>query len=161
IFLYFYGRYREGDHKFLYFAVIAGAFCFYTHGLGQILMTVTGLALFIVDFRYHIHPNQRKTVLLGFGLALIMVLPFARYYLAHPSEAAEQVKRRNSYWSDGSLSALDKISQFAGQYFYGLNPMYWYIPNNNTDIDRHTMLNYGNGLLLTFPLMLVGFYQIF
>lgn len=159
IFLYCYGRYRDGNLKYLYFAVIAGALCFYTHGLGQILMSVTGFALFVVDFRYHIHPDQRKTVLLSFGLALLLLLPFARYYLAHPTEAAEQVKRRGSYWSDSSLTSLDKLSNFGQQYLYGLNPLYWYLPNN-TDIDRHTMLNYGNGLLLTFPLMLAGLVQV-
>ena len=79
----------------LYFAIVAGGLCFYTHGLGQILMGVTGLALFIVDFRYHIHPKRRKTVLLGLGLAIILLLPFVRYYLAHPTEAADQIKKRN------------------------------------------------------------------
>jgi hypothetical protein len=161
IFLYFYSRYRRGDLRSLYIAVFAGALCFYTHGLGEILMGVTGLALLIVDFRFHIHPRQRKTVLLGFGLAIILLLPFVRYYLAHPNETAEQVKRRGSYWADSSLTSIEKIQNFLVQYTYGLNPIYWYFPNN-VDIDRHRMLGfwYGNGLWLTLPLEIVGLFQI-
>jgi len=161
IFLYLYGRYRKGDLRSLYYAVVAGALCFYTHGLGEILMGVTGLALFIVDFRYHIHPKRRKTVLLGLGLAIILLLPFARYYLAHPAEAAEQVKRRGSYWSNTGLTLSDKILDFFGQYTLGLNPWYWYSPVNHIDLDRHRMLGYGNGLWFTFPFALAGLFQIF
>jgi MFS family permease len=163
IFLYFYGCYRKGDLRSLYFAIIAGALCFYTHGLGQILMGVTGLALFIVDFRYHIHRRQRKTVLLGLLLAIILLLPFARYYLAHPTEAADQVKKRGSYWSlpDEALPLHGKILEFFKQYTLGLNPWYWFTPHNGIDFDRHRMLGWGNGLWITLPFVVVGLFQIF
>jgi hypothetical protein len=160
MFLYFYGRYRKGDLRSLYFAVLAGALCFYTHGLGQFLMGFTGLALLIVDFRYHIHPRQRKTVLFGFILGIVFLLPFVRYLLAHPTEAVEQVKRRNSYWSNSSLTLNTKFLDFLGQYFYGLNPIYWYL-QNDIDFDRHVMKGLGDGLLITLPFMLIGFFQIF
>ncbi len=162
MFIYFYGRYRKGDLRSLYLAIFSAALCFYTHGLGQILTGTTGLLLLIVDFRYHIHRDRRKTILLGFVLALILLLPFVRYYLAHPTEIAEQVKRRNSYWSNSSLSTPDKMLNFLGQYFYGLNPMYWYL-QNDIDFDRHVMRGTGiaNGLLIALPFMLVGFFQIF
>jgi hypothetical protein len=162
MFIYFYGRYRKGDMRALYFAILGAALCFYTHGLGQILTGVTGVALFVIDFRYHIHPKRRITVLLGLGLAIILLLPFARYYLGHPTEIAEQVKRRNSYWSDTGLTLPAKILEFVGQYFYGLNPMYWYF-TNDVDINRHKMMGVGiaDGLLITLPFMLVGFFQIF
>ncbi len=161
MFLYFYGRYRKGDLRSLYLAIFAAALCFYTHGLGQILTGVTGLALFIVDFRYHIHPKRRITILIGLALAIILLLPFARYYVANPTEIAEQVKRRNSYWSNPALSTPEKILEFLGQYFYGLNPIYWYFPND-IDFDRHIMVGLGgNGLLVALPFVVVGFFQIF
>ena len=162
MFLYFYGRYRKGDLRSLYFAVFTGALCFYTHGLGEILMGVSGLALFIVDIRYHFQRRQRKTVLLGFGLAILLALPFVRYYLAHPSESTDQVKRRGSYWADTGIPAIQKITNFATQYAYGLNPLYWYFPSS-VDLPRHKMLGvfYGNGLWATMPFYLVGLYQIF
>ncbi|MBL8080325.1 MAG: hypothetical protein JNM55_20310 [Anaerolineales bacterium] len=158
IFLYFYGRYRDGNLKSLYAAIVFGALAFYTHGLGQILMSVTGMALFIVDFRYHIHPDRRKTFLLGLGLILILLLPFVRYYLAHSSESIEQVKRRGSYWMNNGLTSVQKLGEFFKQYLYGLNPMYWYF-HNPVDIERHVMKGYGNGLLITLPFALVGFIQ--
>lgn len=160
MFLYFYGRYRKGDMRALYFAVVAAALGFYTHGLGQILNGVTALALFITDFRYHIHPKRRKTIFIGLFLAILLLLPFARYYFGHPTEIAEQVKRRQSYWSDISLTTPQKILEFLGQYFYGLNPLYWYFPNN-IDLDRHKMLGYNDGLIITLPFMLIGWYQLF
>jgi hypothetical protein len=160
IFLYFYARYRAGYLRSLYWAIIAGALAFYAHGLGQILMSVTGLALFIVDFRYHIHPDRRKTVLNGLLLGAILLLPFARYYWAHPNEAAAQVKRRGSYWSNDSLTFAQKMGQFFGQYGYGLSPSYWYFPNP-VDIIRHIMYKYGNGLWYTLPLVVVGLIQSF
>lgn len=162
LFLYFYGRYRKGDMRSLYLAVLAAALCFYTHGLGQILTGSTGAMLLIIDFRYHIHRDRRKTVLLALVLGIILLLPFVRYYLGHPTEIADQVKRRNSYWSLRTLSLPEKILEFLNQYFYGLNPMYWYLPND-IDFDRHIMVGTGiaNGLLITFPFMVIGFFQIF
>jgi hypothetical protein len=160
MFLYFYGRYRKGDMRSLYVAIFTAALCFYTHGLGQILTGITGLALFVIDFRYHIHPKRRATVLIGVGLALILLLPFVRYYLAHPTEIAEQIKRRGSYWSNPALPLPDKMLNFLGQYFYGLNPVYWYF-ENDIDFDRHIMRGLNNGLLITLPFMIIGFFQIF
>ena len=158
IFLYFYSRYRTGHLRSLYWAIIAGALTFYTHGLGQILMGVSGLALFIVDFRYHIHPDRRKTVLYGVLMGTILLLPFARYYLAHPGEAVDQVKRRGSYWVDVNLNLLQKIGAFFKQYLYGLSPSYWYF-KNPVDIIRHTMGEYGNGLWYTLPFLAIGLFQ--
>lgn len=155
IFLYFYSRYRAGKLRALYWAILAGALTFYTHGLGQILMGGTGMGLFIVDFRYHLHPERRKTVLNGLLLGAILLLPFARYYLVHPGETAAQVKRRGSYWVNENLSFIQKVGEYLGQYTYGLNPAYWYLPNK-IDLNRHIMYQYGNGLLATLPLVVVG-----
>lgn len=155
LFLYFYGRYRAGYLRSLYWALLAGALAFYTHGLGQILMTVTGLALFIVDFRYHFHRDRRRTVLWGLALGVVLLLPFVRYYWAHPGEAAAQMQRRGSYWSNTGLPLAEKIWQFLGQYTYGLSPLYWYLPNK-VDISRHIMYQYGDGLWYTLPLVVVG-----
>lgn len=159
LFLYFYSRYRDGHLRSLYAAIFAGALAFYTHGLGQILMTITGLALFITDFRYHIHPNQRKTVLISLVLGLILLLPFVRYYLAHVTESASQIKRRGSYWFNDELTTPQKFYEFLSQYFYGLNPLYWYF-NNSVDLSRHIMKGLGNGLLITLPFALLGFIKV-
>ncbi len=155
MFLYFYGRYREGHLRSLYWAIVAAALAFYTHGLGQILTGVTGLMLFLVDIRYHLHPDRRKTILNGLLLVAILLLPFVRYYIAHPGEAAAQVKRRGSYWTDGNLTTVQKMGEFFGEYIKGLSPAYWYT-KNNIDLSRHIMNGYGNGLWYTFPFLLLG-----
>jgi len=159
IFLYFYGRYRDGHLQSLYFAIIAGALAFYTHGLGQILMAITGTALFFTDLTYHIHPDRRKTILWAFVLGVVLLLPFARYYLAHPNESLEQVQRRNSYWFNGNLTLSQKTLEFIKQYTYGLNPLYWYF-KNPVDLERHVMKGYGHGLLITLPFALIGFIKV-
>jgi len=158
LFLYFYSRYRTAHLRSFYWAILAGALTFYTHGLGQILMGVSGVILFIVDYRYHTHPDQRKTVLNGILLGGLLLLPFARYYLAHPFEAAGQVKRRGSYWTNDNLTFLQKLLEFLRQYFYGLNPQYWYI-KNRVDLNRHIMNGYGNGWIFTLPFLVIGLIQ--
>jgi 4-amino-4-deoxy-L-arabinose transferase-like glycosyltransferase len=156
IFLYYYCRYRDGDLRSLYAAIFAGALTFYTHGLGQVLMGVTGLALALIDLPYHLHPQRRRTVLLGLGLAVLLLLPFVRYYLAHSGESLSQIKRRGSYWTNDNLTVLQKMWEFIQQYAYGLNPFYWYF-QNTVDIDRHIMKGYGNGLWFTLPFAVTGF----
>ena len=158
IFLYFYSRYRAGHLRSFYWAIIAAALTFYTHGLGEILIGVSCLAFFIIDFRYHIHPDRRKTVLYGLLLGALLLLPYVRYLIDHPGESADQLKRRGSYWIDGNLNLLQKIGDFFKQYAYGLSPSYWYF-KNPVDIDRHIMKGYGNGLWYTIPFLAIGLYQ--
>jgi hypothetical protein len=158
LFLYFYSRYRAGHLRSLYWAIIAAALAFYTHGLGQILTGVSGIILFVIDYRYHTHPNQRKTIQKALLLGVILLLPFIRYYLAHPGEAAGQVKRRGSYWSNENLALYAKLGEFFKQYALGLNPFYWYF-KNSIDLSRHIMKDYGNGLPITIPFFVIGLIQ--
>ena len=158
IFLYFYSRYRAGHLRSFYWAIIAACLTFYTHGLGEILIGVSCLAFFIIDFRYHIHPDRRKTILYGIFLGAVLLLPYARYLIDHPGESVDQLKRRGSYWVDGNLNLLQKLGDFFKQYIYGLSPSYWYF-KNPVDIDRHIMDGYGNGLWYTIPFLAIGLYQ--
>jgi hypothetical protein len=48
-----------------------------------------------------------------------------------------------------------KLSHFASEYLYGLNPQYWFFPNQH-DLDRHLMKDYGHLLLVTLPFFLIG-----
>ena len=155
MFLYFYSRYRTGDIHYIYYALVAGALTFYTHGLGQILMGVTGIALLVMDFRYHFAAERRKIILRATGLLVLLSLPFARYYIAHPDEAAGQMMRRQSYWTNPDFTSLGKLAEFFHQYINGLNPIYWYSPDS-VDLIRHVMKGYGNGLWFTLPLAVLG-----
>ena len=155
IFLYFYSRYRAGESQYIYAALVAGALAFYTHGLGQILIGITGLALLLMDFRYHFAAERRKIILKAAGLLVLLLLPFVRYYLAHPGEAADQMMRRQSYWTSLDLNFGGILMEFFHQYSYGLVPLYWYFPNS-VDLSRHIMKGYGNGLWFTLPLAFIG-----
>jgi 4-amino-4-deoxy-L-arabinose transferase-like glycosyltransferase len=153
-FLYFYLRYRCLAPRYLYAAIVCGALTFYTHGLGQVLMGVTGLLLLLADLRYHW--QQRVTVQRGFLLLVVLALPYARYALAHPAAFGEQLRQRDSYWVQPGLALVDKLRTFGSEYAYGLSPAYWYLGNNGRDLERHAMNGYGNLWLPTLPFALVG-----
>jgi hypothetical protein len=153
-FLYFYLRYRCLAPRSLYPAIVCGALTFYTHGLGQMLMGITGLLLFLADLRYHW--QQRATVQRGILLLLVLALPYLRYALAHPTAFGEQLRQRDSYWVEPGLALLEKLRIFGREYAYGLSPAYWYLGNNGRDLERHAMNGYGNLWLPTLPFALVG-----
>jgi hypothetical protein len=159
LFIYFYCRYRDGHDFDLFFAILTGALAFYTHGLGQILISISGVALLVVDFRYHFAASRRKTMLWALLLLGLCLLPFVRYYLAHPGEAADQMARRSSYWLNEDLNLLQKLQEFFTQYLIAFNPMYWYAPNN-VDLIRHTMKGYANELWVMAPFMALGLVQM-
>ena len=159
IFLYCYLEYRAGRQGYLYAAVIAGAAAFYTHGLGQVLIGVSGLALFIIDFRYHIRTEARRSLYYAAGLVGLMALPYLRYQFAHPDVTAGELSQRGSYLVDSGLTLLQKSWQFIQLYTYGLNPLYWYLPNDH-DLVRHVMKGYGHIWIATLPFALCGLYRV-
>ena len=48
----------------------------------------------------------------------------------------DQLRMRGSYWLDQNLSISQKFIQFGKQYLTGLNPVYWFVPNNPQDLIR-------------------------
>jgi len=154
-FIYFYLRYRTDQPQALYGAVVLGALTFYTHGLGQLLMGLTGLALLLSDLPYHWHPARRPIILRALVLALVLALPYIRYATTHPSATLEQLRQRGSYWTNLNLTLPDKLLSFAKEYTYGLSPTFWYFPNGR-DLIRHVMKGYGHLLWPTLPFALIG-----
>lgn len=153
IFIYCYLRYRVGAPRFLYGAVVAGALVFYTHGLGQMLIGVTSVALFLSDLRYH--AQHRATVLRALGLAVLLAVPYFRYIIAHSDTYFINLRQRDSYWTNLDLSLPDKLRRFASEYLYGLSPQFWFFPNNR-DLQRHVMKGYGHLLWPTLPFAALG-----
>lgn len=152
VFLYAYLMYRENNTRFLYAAVISGALAFYTYTPLRMIMLVTALLLFISDFRYHW--QHRGVLLRGLGLAALLALPFARFYINHPDASAWQLRLLNSYWL-ANEPLLEKLRTYLLKYASGLDPFYWYFPHHQ-DLARHTMPGYGHLLRLTLPLGLLG-----
>jgi len=152
VFLYAYLMYLEGNTRFLYAAVISGALAFYTYTPMRMIMLVSALLLFVSDFRYHW--QHRGVVLRGLGLAVLLALPFARFYINHPDASAWHLRLLNSYWL-ANAPLLEKLSTYLQKYASGLDPFYWYFPHQQ-DLARHTMPGYGHLLRLTMPLGLLG-----
>jgi len=151
-FLYFYLRYRYISPKALFGALVMGALVFYTYSPGQLIIVVTGVFLLFSDLRYHW--QNRKVALWGLLVIAVLVLPYARYSLAHPTALMQQLSTRAPYWTE-SISVFQKLGRYFSDYAYGLNPLYWFIPNQH-DLDRHLMKGYGHLLLATLPLLAIG-----
>jgi hypothetical protein len=151
-FLYFYLRYRYISPKALYGALVMGALVFYTYSPGQLIIVVTGILLLFSDIRYHW--QNRKIALRGLMLLAILVLPYLRYVIAHPQALTQQLSTRAPYWSQ-NIPLIDKLRHYFSDYAYGLNPSYWFIPNQH-DLERHLMKGYGNLLITTLPLFILG-----
>ncbi|MFN2302556.1 MAG: ArnT family glycosyltransferase [Anaerolineales bacterium] len=171
-FLYFYIRYRQGHAPSLLIALTFGALAFYAYSPGQVIMVVTGIALLIVDSRYHW--QNRKISLLGLGLLILLSLPFLRFSLTEGQERFQHLIVLNSYWVK-PIPLYEKILNYFTRYLKGFNPFYWFWPNpsfiqslwpqvrlpswlfsNQLDLDRHTMRGYGHLLWVTFPFWVSG-----
>ncbi len=152
-FLYFYLLYRTENPRHLYAAVGAGALAWYSYSGMRMVVLVTCLLLFLSDLKYHW--QQRAVLLRGLGLAFVLFLPFIRFLINHPDASDWQMRLLGSYWIV-DMPFIEKLGNFAAEYFHGLDPLYWYLPNR-WDLSRHLMLGYGHLLRPTLPL---GFFGI-
>ncbi len=154
IFLYFYLGYRLRSPRQLYLAIAAGALVFYIHGLGQFLIAASGILLLLVDLPYHW--KNRKVVLLGLALILLLALPYYRFARTNAGMFEEQMRMRGSYWLDQNLNLTQKLAHFGSEYLTGLNPLYWFQPGPGRDLIRHHMKGYGNLSIFQLPFLLFG-----
>jgi hypothetical protein len=151
-FLYSYLLYRYRSAQFLYLAFMFSALAFYSYSPGQIVIGLTGALLLLSDARYHW--QHRRTALGALGLGVLLALPYLRFRLAHPGAPFDQLRILGSYWVQ-SILLKDKLTQFGSEYLYGLNPAYWFIPNER-DLPRHLMKGYGHMLVIFLPFALLG-----
>ena len=152
LFLYFYLHYRLKNRKILPLAIFFGALAFYAYSPLQLVVVLTGAALLFADWRYH---WQDKRVLLAGLLTLVLAaLPYALFRLNHPDALARHLSQLRSYWiSEAALPV--KAGAFLRNYLRGLDPRYWFFPND-TDLIRHQMKGMGHFPLLSLPLVLLG-----
>ena len=147
--------YRHKSPRYLYLTVLLGALSFYTYSPGQVIMPVTALGLLLSDWRYHW--ENRRTVLIGMGLAVVLALPYVRYMVNNPSTPFAHLHTLYSYWFE-KIPLSNKIARYFSEFGVGLSPWYWYIPNER-DLSRHLMKGYGNIMLATLPFALLGMAQ--
>jgi hypothetical protein len=152
-FLYFYMLYRKRSPRVLHLALLFGGLAFYSYSAGQLVVVGTGIFLLISDLRYHW--ENRRNSMIGLGVLVLLALPYLRFQLSFSGETYYHLRMLDSYWlRDISLS--EKLSIFMDNYKRGLNPGYWYSPNNN-DLIRHLMKDYGHILKTTLPFAILGF----
>jgi hypothetical protein len=151
-FLYAYLLYRCKSPRYLYLAIGTAALAFYAYSPGQIVIGLTGLLLLLSDARYHW--ENRRLMLRGLGLLLLLALPYIRFRLGHPEAPFDHLRRLGSYWAEPNPLG-EKIRQYVSEYLYGLSPGYWFVPNER-DLQRHQMKGYGNLLRASLPFFAVG-----
>jgi len=151
-FLYAYFLYRYRSPHYLYYSILLGALAFYSYNPGQVVIVLTGLLFLFSDARFHW--QNRRFLLRGSALLLILTLPYLRFWSDHPGTTLEHLRTLDSYWLQ-SIPLTEKISRFGSEYLLGLNPGYWFIPNQR-DLARHLMKGYGHILFVFLPFLGLG-----
>jgi hypothetical protein len=150
--LYFYLRYRQGDTRYLYLSILFASLGFYSYNPGQLIIPGLALLLVVLDARYHW--AHKSTVIKGFVLVLLCMLPYLRFRLDHPIDSYHQLKVLNSYWIQPKPLS-EKIGHFLGEFLLGLSPKYWFFPGTG-DLKRHVMKGYGHIQTITLPFAVLG-----
>lgn len=144
--------YRYKSQHYLYVAVFLGALSFYTYSPAQVIMPLTAIGLLISDWRYHW--ENRRTILLGLAMVVILALPYLRSSINNPNAPFAHLHTLWSYWFE-NISLSEKIGRYLSEFGLGLSPWYWYIPNER-DLPRHLMKGYGHIMIATLPFALLG-----
>src|SRR5690349_20436914 len=147
--------YRHKSPRYLYLTVLLGALSSHPTSPCQVIMPVTALRLLLSDWRYRW--ENRRTLLIGMGLAVVLALPYVRYMVNNPSTPFAHLHTLYSYWFE-KIPLSNKIARYFSEFGVGLSPWYWYIPNER-DLSRHLMKGYGNIMLATLPFALLGMAQ--
>ena len=155
LFIFFYLGYRLKTRKLLPIALIFGALAFYSYSPLQLVVVLTGAALLIADWRYH--RQDKRGLLVGVLTLALAALPYALFRFNHPEALTRHLTQLQSYWVSGaSLGA--KAGTYIHNYLRGLDPRYWFFPNE-ADLIRHQMKGMGHYPLLSLPLVLLGLVQ--
>lgn len=152
-FLFTYLLYRCRSPRYLYAVLVCAAATCYGYPNGQAVILVSGVLLLLSDLPYHL--RQPPRLLLGAALlAGLLALPLLRFRLEQPGAWEEQLWVINSYLVQ-PIPVSEKLRQFASLYAQGLNPAYWFFPNN-LDWERHRWYGLGHLGQYVLPLAAVG-----
>ena len=155
-FLYLYLSFRAGASPWsLYGAVTFGALAFYSYAPIKIVVVATALLFIVSDARWL--ATRWSTCLRAAALALVLAVPQIRFQIQHPDASIDQLRVLGSYVVDPKLSLGEKLNRFVHEYATGLDPRYWFDPDQTREIIRHTMKGYGNLWLPTLPFILLGY----
>jgi hypothetical protein len=152
LFLWLYTRYRDGTPRAIFPAVLCAAGAFYSYTNAQAVLAVTGLALLIVDARYHW--EQRRTLAWLIPLGVILALPLVIFELRRPDSISLHLRMVNSYWFQ-DIPFSEKLVTLVQKYANGLSPLYWFF-GNEQDLMRHRMGPMPHILTIFLPFFLIG-----
>ncbi|NTU75316.1 MAG: hypothetical protein HGA86_04275, partial [Anaerolineaceae bacterium] len=150
---YYYLRYRQGNFRGIYPAVILAGLAFYTYVPGQVMVVASAALFFFMDFRYHW--QQGKALWRVAGVGLLVALPFVRFLLTNFGQYAGTFQRYQSYLVLDT-SPWEKLSTFLKNYATALSPFYWFFPRQVDDL-RFVMKGYGHIAWFMLPFAVVGF----
>ncbi len=147
-----YVLYRTGNLRYLYAAAVLAGLAFYSYSPMRMVSGLTLLGLLLSDWRFH---WQHKSVFLkAIGIGFVFLIPLLRYSLDYPGETQRHLEILGSYWVQ-DIPLGEKWLTFLREYLRGLNPLYWYLPND-IDLQRHLMKDYGHLWLPGLPFALIG-----
>jgi 4-amino-4-deoxy-L-arabinose transferase-like glycosyltransferase len=147
-----YLYYRHKSPNYLYLTIFLCALSFYTYSPAQFIIPLTVLGLLISDWRYHW--ENRRTLLKGLALAVVLALPYIRFMITNPSTPFAHLHTLWSYWYE-NIPLSEKLARYFSEFGVGLSPWYWYVPNDR-DLSRHLMKDYGHIMIATLPFALLG-----
>ncbi len=153
-FLYFYLRYRRGSGPALLAAAVSAALAFYSYNAIQPVVAATALLLLVSDATYH--ARRWRRVLLGFAVAAVCAVPYARYLAVRPGETARRLQEINSTWVRRDLTTRQKLEAFGDRYRIAISPAYWYGRESERDVLRHRMKGWGHIWWPTLPFAAAG-----
>lgn len=156
-FLYHYLMYRKGHTKHLLWALFWGAVAFYSYSAGQLIVVVSGVLLFLFDFKYHW--QNRKLWPWALLVLAVCAIPFVRFMIVHPEEFTTRLDNYGSYWASNDLTLWQKLWQYIKEYWRARGVIYWFFPHHQ-DMARHTMFGYGHIYWVTLPLMALGIWRL-
>jgi len=155
LFLFLYANYRQKDRRWLIPALAAGAMAFYSYSPLQLVVVLSGVYFLLVDWRYHF--AEPKSWQRGLTALVLMAAPYLFFRLTHAEAFSQHLRIVHSYWV-GGLSLPEKFDTFFWRWLKGLNPLYWYFPNE-LDLLRHLMKGYGHLPWLFLPFTLLGLWR--
>ncbi len=155
LFLFFYLQYRSKNRKNLPLALLFGACAFYSYAPLQLVVVVTGLILLLVDWRYHF--QEKKSLIFGLFTLGLLAFPYFAFHFNHQQALGTHLHLLRSYLLS-NIPLLNKLGILFGKWLKGLNPLYWFFPNQ-ADLVRHQMKGLGHLPWFFLPFFLLGLWQ--
>lgn len=152
VFIFCYLLYRYRSPRYALVVVLAAAGVFYSYPAAQLVLALTVALLALSDLRYHL--QQIRIWLFAVPLIALVLVPYARFVIQYPSESWYHLRSVNSYVVQ-DLPVTTKLEAFVERYAQALSPQYWFL-QNEVDLIRHRMKDYGHLPLVELPLLVVG-----